>query len=124
MRIVIGFVLVLAGCSGGTSDGNDLPPATQQNVTTAETSEIVGRWSLDGECDADLLIINSDGTWKGSVDSGRWELEGKNLVITGAPPSSNNGDQEESRSGEITSLTEDQMTINYNNEPEVWLRCD
>ena len=42
----------------------------------------------------------------------------------GAPPSSDNGDQEESRAGEITSITKDQMTITYNNEPEVWLRCD
>lgn len=123
MRVTILVLFILVGCSEGTSEKSETPPAAEEKTTVGYAREIVGRWSLDGKCDADLLTIQPDGTWQSSVEAGRWHVEGNNLVITRVSSASNEAVPEERRLGVITSLTGDQMTLSYNGEAEEWSRC-
>lgn len=126
MRAAILVLFILVGCSEGTSEKSETPPAAEENeekTAVGYAREIVGRWSLDGKCDADLLTIQPDGTWQSSVEAGRWHVERNNLVITRVSSASNEALPEERRLGLITSLTGDQMTLSYNGEAETWSRC-
>ena len=123
MRTLLVFALALAGCSQAPTEKNEVQVPAQETIS-ADHEKIVGRWSLDGNCGADLLTIQPDGTYKSSVESGRWQIEGDNLAITRTASAKREAVPEERRVGTITSVTEDRLTLSYNGEAETWSRCN
>lgn len=124
MRPLLLVALVLVGCSQAPSEKNEVQVPAEEKISVGHGQNIVGRWSLDGNCGADLLTIQPDGTYKSSVETGRWQVEGENLVITRTASANGEAVPEERRVGTITSITEDRLTLSYNGEAETWARCN